>query len=145
MTAEPPNKRTRQATAPERQSRPLTCVLVVEPEDLVRWSLVTYLGKWFEVCSADCGCVAERILDDRKVDAVVLSDDLSDQAAEDVEAHARARNPAARVVRTVTGPPGEKASNGASPRLEKPFELSRLAVMLGVQETICSAPECRDA
>ena len=144
MAAKPPNKRTKPVTAPATQDQPQTCVLVVEPEDLVRWSLVTYLGKWFDVCSADSGSVAERILDDRKVDAVVLSDDLSDQAAEDVEAHARARNPAARVVRTVSGPPREKASNGATPRLEKPFELSRLAIMLGVQETVCPGPEGRD-
>ena len=99
----------------------------------MRWSLVTYLARWFEVLSADSRLAADRILDAQKVDAVVVSADLSDRAAEDVEAHARAQNPAARVVRTITGPSTERASNENTSCLEKPFELARLPSLLGVQ------------
>jgi DNA-binding NtrC family response regulator len=133
MTAWEPNTRAQEAAASGTQHPPLARVLVVEPEALVRWSLVTYLARWFDVLSADSRSAADKILDDQQVDAVVVSDDLSDRAVEDVEAHARSRNPDTRVIRTVTGPPSDKAADGATPRLEKPFDLSRLATLLGVQ------------
>ena len=106
-------------------------LLVVEPEELVRWSLVTYLTRWFDVFTAESRAVADRILDDRRIDAVVVSDDLTDRAAEEIEAHARSRNPSVRVVRTVTNPPGGQASVQDTFCLEKPFELSELASLLG--------------
>ena len=121
---------------PQRSAEHL---LVVEPEELMRWSLVTYLAKWFDVFSADSGATADRILDDYRVDAVVVSDDLSDRAAEVIEARARSQNPTVKVVRTVTEPPGERAAAVDTPYLEKPFELSKLANLLGVQ----NAPICQ--
>jgi len=133
MTGWEPNIRAQEAAASRTPFPPLARVLVVEPEALVRWSLVTYLARWFDVLSADSRSAADRILDDQQVDAIVVSDDLSDHAAEDVEAHARSRNPAARVIRTVTGPCTERTSNEDISCLEKPFELSRLATLLGVQ------------
>ncbi len=108
-------------------------LLIVEPEELVRWSLVTYLAKWFDVFSADSMATADRILDDHRVDAVVVSDDLSDRAAEVIEARARSQNPTVKVVRMVTNPPGAKAAAVDTPYLEKPFELSKLAYLLGVR------------
>ena len=114
--------------------QPVRHVLIVEPEELVRWSLVTYLGKWFEVFSADSRTLADRILEERQIDAVVVSDDLSDRAAEAIAAHARSRNPAARVVRTLTGPPVPEPQDRDTSCLEKPFALSEVASLLGVSE-----------
>ena len=145
MTAWEPNAGAQKALSPGTQHPHLVRVLIVEPEALVRWSLVTYLSKWFEVLAADSRSVADRILDDQQIDAIVVSDDLSDRAAECVEAHARLRNPATRVVRTVTGPPSDKASDGATPQLEKPFDLSRLASLLGVHTGSCPRQERGDA
>ncbi|UCC28857.1 MAG: hypothetical protein JSU86_11720 [Phycisphaerales bacterium] len=107
-------------------------LLIVEPEALVRWSLVTYLGKWFVVYSADSRTSADRVLDDHRIDALVVSDDLSDRAAEDIEAHARSKNSSVRVVRTVTNPSDGEEAVLDTPCVEKPFELSKLASLLGV-------------
>jgi len=108
-------------------------ILIVEPEDLVRWSLVTYLAQWFEVHPAGSKAAADQILEDYPIDAVVVSDDLSDEAADEIEIHARSRNPAARVVRMVTHAPADKRLNKGTLRLEKPFELSRLGGLLGTE------------
>lgn len=113
-------------------------LLIVEPEALVRWSLVTYLGKWFVVYSADSRTGADRVLDDHRIDALVVSDDLSDRAAKDIEAHARSRNSSVRVVRTVTNPSDGEEPVPDTPCVEKPFELSELASLLGVGD----APVC---
>ena len=116
-------------------------LLIVEPEALVRWSLVTYLTKWFDVFTADSRATADHILDDQLIDAVVVSDDLSDRAPEEIEARARSRNPAARVVRTITDSPGEELPSQKTPRLEKPFELSELAMLLGIPDASpCGGP-----
>jgi len=117
---------------------PAEHLLIVEPEALVRWSLVTYLGKWFAVYSADSRASADRILDDHRIDALVVSDDLSDRAAKDIEAHARSQNPSVRVVRTVTNPSDGEEPTPDTPCVEKPFELSKLASLLGVGD----APVC---
>jgi len=114
------------AVQPNRQ------VLIVEPEELVRWSLVTYLGKWFAAFSADTQVAADRILDDQQIDALVVSTDLLDQGAEEIQARARSRNPSVTVVCTSTKPPAEKVCSRTTPLLEKPFELSELAQLLGI-------------
>ncbi len=111
-------------------------VLIVEPEELVRWSLVTYLAKWFDVLSTDTQASADRILDDQQIDAVVVSDDLSNRAAEAIAAHARSRNPTARVVRTVTSPPSNGPQEHDTPCLEKPFKLAEVASLLGVSDPL---------
>ncbi len=108
-------------------------VLIVEPEDLVRWSLVTYLKQWFQVHPAASRAAADQILEDFPIDAVVVSDDLSDQAADEIENHARSRNPSARVVRMVTHSPAERSLSEGTLQLEKPFELSRLSGLLGAK------------
>ena len=42
-------------------------LLIVEPEPLLRWSLATYLSKWFDVFPADTREAADRILDDHRL------------------------------------------------------------------------------
>ncbi len=108
-------------------------LLVVEPEALLRWSLVTYLGQWFEVLSAETKPAADRILDEHKVDAVVVSDELSDSTMQALEAHARSRNAATRVIRTVTTERAWPTLPKETRCIEKPFELAKLAELLGVR------------
>jgi hypothetical protein len=109
-------------------------VLIVESEPLLRWSLVTYLSRWFDVIPTAYESVAHHTLEDQCVDAVVVSDDLCDQAAEGIEAHALSRNAAARVIRTITNPSRYHPFPLEAAYLEKPFQLSRLAVLLGISE-----------
>ncbi len=107
-------------------------LLVVDADPLLQWSLAAYLGRWFEVISTDSEADACRVIEDRPVDAVVVSDDLDGGAADKIEARAFQRNPSTRIVRTITNP----SSGGSSPcetrRIEKPFRLSQLAELLGV-------------
>ena len=55
-------------------------LLIVEPEELVRWSLVTYLSRSFSVFTADSTDAAVRILNEHDIDAVVIADDATGQA-----------------------------------------------------------------
>lgn len=107
-------------------------LLVVEPETLLRWSLATYLSKWFDVYPADTHEAADRILEDHRIDAVVVSDELSGDSLDALECHARTRNASTRVVRTVTNLNANGLTNQGTFCIEKPFELSKLANLLGV-------------
>ena len=126
--------RTRQSPnpAPEPDGERLR-LLIVEPEPLLQWSLGTYLSKWFEVFVVDSAATAQALLDERAVDALVVSDELPDHAADKVETWARLRNCALTAVRTVTDARDATRSPSATFYLEKPFELSTLAQMLGVE------------
>ena len=107
-------------------------LLIVEPEALLRWSLATYLSKWFDVFPTDSPEAADRILHDHAIDAMVVSDQLSPDSVSELETRARSCNASARLVRTVTSlVPGGMDSNQAQ-LIEKPFELAKLASLLGV-------------
>lgn len=113
-------------------------LLVVEPEALVRWSLTTYLGRWFTVFAVESQRAADQILDDEAIDALVVSDDLQGRTSQAVVSHARARNPRVVVVRTMSGP--DDATTTPTDNaicLEKPFDLSILATHFGA--------DCRSA
>ncbi len=112
--------------------QPVQTLLIVEPESLIRWSLVTYLAKWFTVYAADSGSAADRFLDEHRIDAAVVSDDLPCGVGEEIEARALSLNSSVRLVCTVTNPPGEKTCTRTTKCLEKPFELAELANLLGV-------------
>lgn len=105
-------------------------LLVVEPEALLRWSLSTYLGRWFRVFAVESGAAANKILNRRKVDAAVVSDDLPNHEADVVESRVRAANTQARVIRTASSPIESCPPNSAAGRIEKPFKLSELARLL---------------
>lgn len=111
-------------------------LLIVEPEELVRWSLVTYLGRWFVAFSADSPAVADQILDEQAIDAVVISDDLSNQAGEEIAARARRRNPHVQVIWTLTRLDADRVVQPGSDVVEKPFELSHLASLLGARKRV---------
>lgn len=115
---------------------PNRCLLVIEPEELVRWSLVTYLGRWFVAFSADSPAVADQILDEQPIDAVVISDDLSNEAGEEIEARARSRNPDVQIIWTLTHPGRSRHYRRGTDAVEKPFELSHLARLLGAKKRL---------
>jgi DNA-binding NtrC family response regulator len=107
-------------------------LLIVEPERLLRWSLVTYLSRWFNVFPVESREDADRLLDVERIDAVVVSDELAAHGAGAVEQHAVQRNPSVRVVHVVMSLRGEDAVVDPCNRIEKPFELAKLARLLGV-------------
>ena len=109
-------------------------LLVVEPEALLRWSLATYLSKWFDVFPTDTGESADRILEDHRIDALVVSDQLPAESVDALEFHARSCNAATRVVRTVTSLNRDAVTDQGTFCIEKPFELVKLANLLGVDE-----------
>ena len=123
-------RRTSVVTAP-----PVRTVLIVEPEALLRWSLVTYLGRWFRVFAADSVSAADRLLDEQPIDAAVLSDDLPDGGADQIECHLRIRNPTPCVVRISTRPPTSSGTSQTTARLEKPFDLTTLANLLKTKDS----------
>ena len=124
---------------PATHATPMTAarprLLVVEPEALLRWAMVTYLGRWFEVFQSATATAACGVLESESVDAVVVSGELGRSAAESVERCARERNPSARVVRTITDPNELERCPPSSVCLEKPFRLSDLADLLDAHRT----------
>lgn len=130
MATEHPTDPRRTSSAPSHGR--VGYLLIVEPEALLRWSLATYLSKWFDVFPTDSPEAADRILDDHDIDAVILSDQLAPDSVSELETRARSHNASARLVRTVTTLiPGGLRSEQAE-FIEKPFELAKLANLLGV-------------
>lgn len=107
-------------------------LLIVEPEALLRWSLATYLSKWYDVFPTDSGEAALRILDDHSVDGAVLSDQLAPESARALTLRLQLRNPNATIVYTVTNAETSVAENHVGHQIEKPFQLVDLAALLGV-------------
>lgn len=103
-------------------------VLVAEPDSLMRWSLVTYLSRWYRVFPADSAPSAEQTLRTQRIAAMVISEELGLAECERLAAELRGNNPSARIVRVMTSV-GESASTDTL-YLEKPFELSRLLGLL---------------
>ncbi len=111
-------------------------VLVVEPEALLRWSVVTYLSRWCYVLQVDSQTGADQLLDGHTVDAVIVADRLADGACSAVEEHVRSINPSARIVRTGVSETEEHSTHPTF--IEKPFELSKLAEALGINPSAVS-------
>ncbi|UCF33892.1 MAG: hypothetical protein JSV78_01015 [Phycisphaerales bacterium] len=107
-------------------------LLVVEPERLLQWCLVEYLAQWFDVLAVDCGCEAERSLNARRLDAVVVSDALPADEVRSIEQQALKCNPEVQLVRTVTDPLKSSAVSNGVAYVEKPFKLADLAHLLGI-------------
>jgi len=109
-------------------------LLIVEPEALLRWSLSTYLKRWFSVEVVDSRTAAEEVLDHERVDAVILSADLPGGDAEALASHARGCNPEVCVICTFSGPDHHERQTCESGTycLEKPFDLSVLPHIFGV-------------
>ena len=109
-------------------------VLVIEPDHLTLWSVATYLQRWFTVETTNCGVEAEKLLRDHAVAAVIISDQFPHRAAETLTQLAKRLHPDARTVLMVSGDADPESIAGCVTRLEKPFELSDLARLLGVPD-----------
>ena len=107
-------------------------VLIAEPDSLLRWSLVTYLGRWFSVIAAETPAAAVELAAKRRFDAVVLADSMADADEARIEQLVRSQNPDAGIVHTVSSPSRAAIVHATGVALEKPFDLSRLAGILGV-------------
>lgn len=126
-------------------------LIIVEPDGLLRWSILAYLKPWFDVILADSVAPAQDWLRREFVDALIVSDDIQPEALRAFyeSAGALGRRPRAIVTTTGVGLPGDNASAGSTesvPQLlrrrdrddlsihfiEKPFELKQLAQLLGV-------------
>ena len=127
-------RRTERKPPPSDGPRTGGSVLVIEPDHLTLWSLATYLRRWFTVVTTNCGVEAEKLLRDHAVTAVIISDQLPRRAATALTQLAKRLHPDARTVLMVTGDADLDSSAGSATRLEKPFELSDLARLLGVPE-----------
>ena len=119
-----------EATAPESVRPPDGNLLVVEPDALLRWSLVTYFSKWFNVFAVAAIDAAEEILDGESINAVIVSDVLDATEVERMEQKAFDCNHAVRIVRVVTSLRSAAKDPYATGTLEKPFELAALADLL---------------
>ena len=109
-------------------------LLIVDDDPLARWSLTSYLQRWYDVAAVASAVEAETLLDGGGMAAMVVSGELPGNHIDQIEAHAQAQNPDIRTVRTVTNVRGPKRPCGSGRQLEKPFKLSDLARLLGVPE-----------
>lgn len=106
-------------------------VLIAEPDPLLRWSVTTYLSRWFEVFAVDSLAAASAVLDSHQVDLVLISDLIPERSRELIESRVLRGNHEAAVIYMVTSLP--RSSGGGKMRcIEKPFQLSALARLLGV-------------
>jgi DNA-binding NtrC family response regulator len=124
-----PNRREKPGRARQRGR-----VLLLEPDHLTRWSVTTYLCRWFAVETVESSEDAARLVRDEPFDALVLSDRVSDSEVANLLRSAADRNPQVKTVRTVTAMSEPVAEQASMFQLEKPFQLSRLAQLLGVAE-----------
>jgi len=108
--------------------------LVVEPDHLLRWSLVTYLGRWFHMFPAQSLEDAALILESTPIDAVVISSEFARSNARELARRAVATNSNTRVVKIVTSSHEDASTDDGAAAIEKPFELAALARLLGVTE-----------
>ncbi len=114
---------------PER-SKATGNLLIVEPEELVRWSLVTYLSRSFSIFTADSKDAAIRVLSEQDIDAVVITDDMADPVGAQIESLARKRNADVRVIWMLSNPRAAKTFPPGTLAVDKPFELEHLAGLL---------------
>jgi DNA-binding NtrC family response regulator len=126
------------AKSPLRDPRPLAGgrVLLVEPDHLTMWSLVTYLQRWFTVESTHCGMEAEKLLRAQPLSAVIVSDQLPGRTAESLLQLAQTLQPPVRTVLMVTGEADAHTCAACSTRIEKPFELADLGRLLGIADGV---------
>ncbi len=129
----PALKRARHEVAPPVVLPRRARLLLVEPDELTRWSISTYLRRWFEVEVAESGAAGAQLAAREAFAALIVSDQLPDEDSAKVQRIAGQRNPELAIVRTVTGT-CEVDAGTRTLQVEKPFNLASLARLLGVPE-----------
>ncbi|MBW7904050.1 MAG: hypothetical protein LC135_14085 [Phycisphaerae bacterium] len=114
------------------QTRQRARLLIVSPDALTEWSVRSYLRPWFDVRVAHSVTQALRILEAERFDALVLAEDLTERAGARLERKARARNAGVLIVHMVISDGEIHPERTAGCWIEKPFQLSQLALALGV-------------
>jgi DNA-binding NtrC family response regulator len=109
-------------------------LLLVETDRLIRWSLSTYLQRWFAVDATASAAAAVRLLSKHPRQAVIVSDQMPSEAVDAIARAAHAANPAVRTVLLAAGDAEPRDPGLLTTRIEKPFALSDLARLLGVSD-----------
>jgi DNA-binding response OmpR family regulator len=109
-------------------------ILIVEPDPLTQWSLKAYLQKWFNVDGTSSTSTAQQFLEKHAVDALILSEELPPTALAALEQRAHSFNARVAIIRTVTDSSFPRRPGSHTGYLEKPFELSQLARLLGIPD-----------
>lgn len=119
---------------------PIRRLLVVDPDPLTRWSLSSYLNRWFDVTALATVDAAGRVLHERDFDALVVSDQFGETTLCALERDGRANNRQLAIIEMVTDLDSATAIHHDALLLEKPFKLSHLAELLGIQQAEIAAP-----
>ncbi|TWT40940.1 hypothetical protein RAS1_36280 [Phycisphaerae bacterium RAS1] len=122
---------TNDAETPASRAR-ASRVLILEPDALSRWSLSAYLRRWFDARVTASPEEAVALLGTFAVDALIVSDEVDADALRRIESIVRRRSPGAVMIRTVTHLSESPGDVAGWLELEKPFNLARLAELLGV-------------
>lgn len=109
--------------------------LIVEPDKLLRWSLSTFLSKWFEIDATANPELAVPFLSRHRFDVAILSHDESTSSFETLQRRLIAENPMVVTVRIVTTR-DETPGSDCVKTIEKPFDLATLANLLNLDPVI---------
>ena len=125
-------KRALDHSAKTNGASPAGRALVVEPDELTLWSLVTFLRPWFVVETARTSAAAVRRLRNHAAEIVIISDQIERKGADVLVAAARGASPTVRLVLLTTDAQDVRLADMPVARLEKPFALPDLARLLGI-------------
>lgn len=106
--------------------------MLAEPEPLLRWSLASYLQRWFEVVIVQTPAEACEVAAGAHVNAAVVSDAWPADGLDQLETALERQDNGVRIVRLVTDQTRSRPSRRRESLLEKPFQLVDLARRLGV-------------
>jgi len=124
---------------PQRRAKPtgtplLGRILLVERDELVRWSIGKFMQRWFAIESIESPNWVEQLAKPPRICGLILSDEVSAIEAAAIQELVRRRLPDVRTVRMTTGTQEADGLADGTVYLEKPFELSELARVLGVPD-----------
>ena len=135
-----PSKQSRPgADSPARAAGSRGRLLLVEPNDLTRWCLRTYLERWFTVEAVASSEGAAQRVGSGPLAALVLSDELPREESAALLKVLGHDGAPVTVVRMVTETSETTHADPRALQIEKPFELPSLARLLGITEGEISA------
>lgn len=118
-------------------------LLLVEPDPLTAWSIQAFLARWFAVQVRAMAEQALAVLQNESVDWIVLSGDLPAEELLTLHDGACTVNPDVKCVLLDSGV-DEASLPLVGLRIEKPFQLADLALLLGVPAAELDAQSQQD-